>query len=68
MDAYFTESHLDSILIGQKDKIIDLINQRKHDEARIALNVVKAFWYACNYGYKLEELQKRVDQSEYHSE
>lgn len=55
----FTEQHLDNILIRQKDYLINLIDNHLY-EAIPALEVVKELWIACDYTYKLRELENRI--------
>jgi len=67
------ESALDNILVAQKNLIIERINSavvtkdakgklysRELHDACTMLNVVRALWYACSYGYKYTEVQKRI--------
>lgn len=59
------EATLDNILIHQKDYIIFLINQERLIEARSALACVAKLWNACDYTYKIEEMNNRITQAEF---
>jgi hypothetical protein len=54
------EQEIDNALVGQKDKIIRLINNDMVLHAEMLLNFVEALWYACDYGYKVRELRQRI--------
>ncbi len=55
-----TQKQIDTILIGQKNQIIELINNRKFTEARSVLRVLADFWLMNDYKYKLLELRERI--------
>lgn len=58
------ESELDNILVAQKDLILRKINVGCLIDARAQLDVVRHQWFLCNYGYKWNELVKRIQVEE----
>ena len=54
----------DNQLVRQKDKIIDLIDSGKLQEAKAALAIVSEMWTAHNYDYKIRELQDRIQRKQ----
>lgn len=50
----------DNQLVRQKNKIIELINDNKIEQAKAALEVVAEMWEANKYGYKVKELNERI--------
>ena len=54
---------LDNILVGQKNKILWLINEGFLSEARAALDVLFPLWSACGYLYKREEIERRLTEA-----
>ena len=55
-----TETQLDNQLVRQKDRLIELIDNGKTEQAQIILQFVREMWEAANYGYKFAELQARL--------
>lgn len=53
-------AEFDNQLVRQKDRIIDLINNGKIQEAKAALHVVEEMWAAAGYSYKYKELNERI--------
>lgn len=51
----------DNQLVRQKNKIIELIDDNKIQQAKAALAVVTEIWEANSYGYKVKELKDRID-------
>lgn len=54
----------DNQLVRQKDRIIDLIDSGKLQEAKAALAIVSEMWTAHNYDYKIRELQDRIQRKQ----
>ena len=54
------EDEFDFILIGQKNLILDMINDRKFVEARACLTVLEPLWKAGGYEYKTKEVLERL--------
>ena len=58
-------TYLDNLLIGQKDKLINRIdNARNKDDLRaalITLTILSPLWHTCNYEYKESELRERIN-------
>lgn len=52
------------VLVRQKEYILTLINDRKSQAARAAINIVEELWIICSYEYKTEELRERIKLSE----
>lgn len=50
----------DNQLVRQKNKIIELINDNKIEQAKAALEVVTEMWETNSYGYKVKELNERI--------
>ena len=55
-----TEAQLDDQLVRQKDRLIELIDSGKTEQAQTILQFVREMWEAANYGYKFAELQARL--------
>ena len=59
-----SDEHLDFLLVGQKDRIIYLIdNARTQEDIRIVIQILltlSPMWSACNYSYKTLELTDRL--------
>lgn len=51
---------LDYALVRQKDKLLQLINDEKYEEAFSILEFVKDLWESCSYGYKYLEVKHRI--------
>ena len=55
-----TEKELDQLLIGQKNDILQYIDNGEFEKAQSVLWVVCNLWSACHYGYKYNELCERI--------
>jgi len=56
-----TETELDNLLVGQKDKIICLIDNEQWMTALRMLMLLRPLWIRCNYAYKMIELVERAE-------
>lgn len=54
------QNKLDNALVRQKDAILFEINNGEYSKAQMHLDLVRDLWNACNYGYKVLEIQKRI--------
>ena len=64
MNCFLDYADFDNQLVRQKDKIIDLIDSGKLQEAKAALAIVSEMWTAHNYDYKIRELQDRIQRKQ----
>lgn len=55
-----TPDELDNILVRQKDKLIELIDNGHIKEAQLALSILTELWTAASYSYKITELKHRI--------
>ena len=60
MTYTFGESAMSNMLVSQKDRIIAHINAKRYDTAQAIIDALRAFWVACDYGYKVIELEQRI--------
>lgn len=51
---------IENILVAQKDKIIRTINDGNLVAAYAMLSVLTPLWENCHYGYKVKEIEKRL--------
>lgn len=56
MEAYY----VDNELVGQKDGILELVNNGEYERALDRLEFVKPLWLKCSYGYKYREILNRM--------
>jgi hypothetical protein len=54
------EYALDNLLVRQKDRILDLCNAEKYEEALTLLDFAEEMWAECSYAYKTREIRDRI--------
>lgn len=55
-----SQDTIDNLLVGQKNYIINLVDQRKFKEAEQCLHVLERMWAAYGYSYKTTEIFERI--------
>jgi hypothetical protein len=55
-----TENELDNLLVGQKDRILQFLNEGEYRPVVDSLVVVSHMWAECDYAYKGEEILIRL--------
>ena len=56
----YDETEIDNCLVGQKDHILQLINNNKLFDAATCLSIVHNMWIATDYDYKFNEIVQRL--------
>jgi len=52
--------HVENELIGQKNFILELVNDEKFEEALSLLNFAAPLWERAGYDYKTREIRGRI--------
>ena len=50
----------DNLLVGQKDKVLAMVNEKQYADAVTVLEVLAPLWLANSYAYKLREIAYRL--------
>lgn len=51
---------LDWELIRQKNRILELVNEERYEEALLLLDFSESLWKECSYAYKTREIRERI--------
>ncbi len=47
-------------LVRQKNRILELVNEERYEEALLLLDFSESLWKECSYAYKTREIRERI--------